>query len=146
MLCARLSQASPSIGLTHPSGSRMSYLQSLSADGLQQSSARQALERLVAARVVTRIDVGRSAAYELDRELAFSNIVLAHLFQSENRLRDDLIEALAHACGELGSELMSVILFGSLVRGERDFRDADLLFIVPNKKETAQLHGPHEHQ
>jgi predicted nucleotidyltransferase len=108
--------------------------------GLQQSSARQALERLVAARVVTRIDVGRSAAYELDRELAFSNVVLAPLFQSEGRLRDDLIEALAHACGELGSELESVILFGSLARGERDFRDADLLFIVPNKREKAQLH------
>jgi predicted nucleotidyltransferase len=107
---------------------------------LQQSSARQALERLVAARVVTRIDVGRSAAYELDRELAFSNVVLAPLFQSESRLRDDLIEALADACGELGSELKSVILFGSLARGERDFRDADLLFIVPKKKDKAQLH------
>ena len=108
--------------------------------GLQQSSARQALERLVAARVVTRTDVGRSAAYELDRELAFSNVVLAPLFQSESRLRDDLIEALAHACGELGSQLESVILFGSLARGERDFRDADLLFIAPKKKDKAQLH------
>jgi DNA-binding IclR family transcriptional regulator len=59
--------------------------------GLQQSSARQALEHLVAARVVTRTDVGRSAAYELDRELAFANVVLVPLFQSEARLRDDLI-------------------------------------------------------
>ena len=31
-LCARLSQASPSIGLTCPSGWRISYLRSLSAD------------------------------------------------------------------------------------------------------------------
>jgi predicted nucleotidyltransferase len=108
--------------------------------GLQQSSARQALERLVAARVVTRTDVGRSAGYELDRELAFSNVVLAPLFQSESRLRDDLIEALARTCDELGSELESVILFGSLARGERDFRDADLLFIVPRKKDKAQLY------
>ncbi len=108
--------------------------------GLQQSSARQALERLVAAGVVTRTDVGRSAAYEVDRKLAFANVVLEPLFQSEARLRDDLIEALAHACNELGSELESVILFGSLARGERDFRDADLLFVVPKKKDKAQLH------
>jgi DNA-binding transcriptional ArsR family regulator len=107
--------------------------------GLQQSSARQALERLVAARIVTRMDVGRSAAYELDRELAFSNVVLAPLFHSENQLRNDLIEALAHECGALGSELESAVLFGSLARNDRDFRDADLLFVVP-KKNKAQLH------
>jgi len=108
--------------------------------GLQQSSARQALERLVAARVITRTDVGRSAAYELDRELAFSNAVLAPLFQSETQLRNDLIEALAHACRESGGELASAVLFGSLARGDRDFRDADLLFVVPKKKDKEQLH------
>jgi predicted nucleotidyltransferase/DNA-binding MarR family transcriptional regulator len=114
--------------------------------GLQQSSARQALERLVATHVVTRTDVGRSAAYELDRELAFSNAVLAPLFQSETRLRDDLIEALAHACGELGNDLECVVLFGSLARGDRDFRDADLLFVVAKKRDKAQLYdGIAEH-
>lgn len=108
--------------------------------GLQQSSARQALERLVAARIVMRTDVGRSAAYELDRELALSNVVLAPLFQSETRLRNDLIEALAHECGTLGSKLETVVLFGSLARNDRDFRDADLLFVVPKKKDKAHLH------
>lgn len=108
--------------------------------GLQQSSARQALERLVAAGVVTRLDVGRSAAYELDRQLAFSNVVLAPLFHSENQLRNDLIEALAYACGALGSELKSAVLFGSLARSDRDFRDADLLFVVSKKQDKAKLH------
>ncbi len=108
--------------------------------GLQQSTARQALERLVAARVVTRMDVGRSAAYELDRELAFANVVLIPLFQSEAQLRDNLIEALIHACEELGSGLESVVLFGSLARGDRDFRDADLLLLVAKRQDKAKLH------
>jgi len=107
--------------------------------GLQQSSARQALERLVAAGVVTRMDIGRSAAYELDRELAFSNTVLAPLFHSENQLREDLIEALAYESGALGSGLEAAVLFGSLARNDRDFRDADLLFVVPEKNKV-QLH------
>jgi DNA-binding transcriptional ArsR family regulator len=108
--------------------------------GLQQSSARQALERLVAAGIVTRMDVGRSAAYDLNRELAFSSVVLAPLFHSENQLRNDLIEALAYECSALGTELESALLFGSLARDDREFRDADLLFVVPNKKDKAQLH------
>ena len=108
--------------------------------GLQQSSVRQALERLVAARVITRRDVGRSAAYELDRDLAFSNIVLEPLFQSEARLRDDLIDALSRACGELGNALSSVVLFGSLARADRDFRDVDLLLVASKAKHKARLH------
>jgi len=66
--------------------------------------------------------------------------VLVPLFQSEDRLREELIEALAHTCGELGDELDSVVLFGSLARADRDFRDADLLFAVSKKKDKAQLH------
>src|SRR5512138_1183418 len=69
--------------------------------GLQQSSVRKALERLVAAGVLTRTDVGKSAAYTFNHELAFHRSVLVPLFQAEAQLRDDLIGHLTSLCRAL---------------------------------------------
>src|SRR5262245_21859481 len=97
---------------------------------LRESSARQALRRLVDTGIVTRVDVGNSASYELDHELAFQESVIAPLFRAESRLHDDLIHSLVKSVRRLTPKPRAVILFGSLARGERDFRDVDLLCIV----------------
>jgi DNA-binding transcriptional ArsR family regulator/predicted nucleotidyltransferase len=107
---------------------------------LQQSSVRQALERLVEAGVVTRTDIGRSAAYELDQRLAFVRALLIPLFREEARLRDRLMGALARGSGKLKPTPRAVILFGSLARGTRDFRDVDLLCIVAKERDKSLLH------
>ncbi len=108
--------------------------------GLQQSSVRQALERLVAAGVVTRTDLGRSAAYELDQRLVFVRTLLVPLFRDEARLRDRLIDALVRGSGKLAPKPRAVVLFGSLARGARNFRDVDLLCIVAKEHDKSLLH------
>lgn len=107
---------------------------------LQQSSVRQALGRLVEAGVVTRTDLGRSAAYEIDQRLAFVRALLIPLFREEARLREKLIDALARGSAKLEPKPRAVILFGSLARGTRDFRDVDLLCIVAKKHDKSLLH------
>ncbi|HVW69376.1 MAG TPA: MarR family transcriptional regulator, partial [Steroidobacteraceae bacterium] len=108
--------------------------------GLRESSARQALRRLVAAGVVTRTDIGNTASYQLDRELAFQRSVLAPLFRAEGRLSDDLVRDLIRAVRRLRPAPRAVFLFGSLARGARDFRDVDLLCVVSNEHDKEPLH------
>jgi predicted nucleotidyltransferase len=105
--------------------------------GLRQSTARQALERLVATGVITRADIGNSAAYELDHELAMHRSVLVPLFRAEAGLHDELLETVVQICGRLKPPPNAVFLFGSLARGERDFRDIDLLCVTKAREKSA---------
>lgn len=108
--------------------------------GLQQSSVRLALERLVDAGIVTRTDVGRSAGYELDQGLAFVRALLVPLFREETRLRNKLMSALVRGSERLKPKPTAVALFGSAARGMRDFRDIDLLCTVINQHDKSLLH------
>lgn len=107
---------------------------------LQQSSVRLALERLVETGVVTRMDIGRSAAYELDHRLAFVRGLLVPLFRDEAGLRDRLLKGLVRGSNKLDPKPMAVVLFGSLARGRRDFRDIDLLCIATQERYKPLLH------
>lgn len=108
--------------------------------GLQQSSVRLALERLVEAGVVTRNDVGRSAAYQLDQRLVFVRTVLLPLFRAEAALRERLLSAIARGCAKLKPRPQSVVVFGSAARGARDFRDVDLLCIAAREGDKVLVH------
>jgi DNA-binding transcriptional ArsR family regulator len=108
--------------------------------GLQQSSVRQALERLVSTGVVTRTDLGRTAGYEVDHQLTFVRALLVPLFRVESGLRARLISALARDSTRLRPKVQAGVLFGSLARGMRDFRDVDLLFVVANERHKALVH------
>ena len=55
--------------------------------GLPQSSVRKALQRLIETGLVTRIDIGRNAGYELDQNLAFVRMALIPLFRYESNFR-----------------------------------------------------------
>src|SRR5689334_6830657 len=81
--------------------------------GLRQSSVRPALESLVKTGIVTRVDIGRSASYSVDKELVFTKSVLIPLFQEESKLRVRVIRDLAHECKKLTPKPRAVILFGS---------------------------------
>ena len=108
--------------------------------GLQQSSARIALERLVEAGVIARTDVGRSAAYALNHQLVFVRSLLIPLFREEGRLREKLLSALAHGSAKLRPEPSAVILFGSVARGTPAFRDVDLLCVAAAERDKVLLH------
>ena len=108
--------------------------------GLRESSARQSLQRLVAAGVVARTDIGKTASYQLDRELAFQRSVLAPLFRAEARLSDELLLDLVRAARRLKPAPKAVFLFGSLARGARDFRDIDLLCVVSKERDKEPVH------
>ena len=108
--------------------------------GLRESSVRQALQRLVASGIVTRADIGNTAAYELDRDLESYRSVIEPLFRAETQLQDKLIGLLTQSIRRLKPKPRAVILFGSLARGARDFRDVDLLCIVSREQDREPLH------
>ncbi len=108
--------------------------------GIQQSSVRLALERLVETGVITRNDIGRSAAYQLDQRLIFVQTVLLPLFRAEAALHERLLNAIARGCAKLKPRPQAVVLFGSAARGARDFRDVDLLCIATKDGDKAPIH------
>ncbi len=98
--------------------------------GLQQSAVRKALERLVERGVVTRTDVGRTAAYALDTRRAVVRRVVLPAFRAEARLGERLRWALQRLALALRPRPAAVVLYGSVARGAADPGDVDLLVIL----------------
>lgn len=98
--------------------------------GLQQSAVRKALERLVERGVVTRTDVGRTAAYALDDRREVVRRVVLPAFRAEARLGERLRRALQRAALALRPQPAAVVLYGSVARGAADPGDVDLLVVL----------------
>ncbi|HZF66906.1 MAG TPA: nucleotidyltransferase domain-containing protein [Gemmatirosa sp.] len=98
--------------------------------GLQQSAVRKALERLVARGVVSRTDVGRSAAYTLDTRREVVRRVVLPVFRAEARLSERLRRALQRRALALRPAPAAVVLFGSVARGAAAPGDVDLLVVL----------------
>jgi predicted nucleotidyltransferase len=115
--------------------------------GVPQSSARLALERLVEAGVVTRTDIGRSAGYALNEHMAVVRRVILPLFSREEELRATQFRDLALASRQLicafddasTPPATFVALFGSLARGDREYRDIDLLVVSTSRDHHEEL-------
>jgi len=105
--------------------------------GVPQSSARLALERLVETGVVTRIDIGRSAGYALNEHLAVVRSVILPLFRREDQLQAAQLHELLLASNALPARF--VALFGSLARGDREYRDIDLLVVSTSREQHEAL-------
>jgi hypothetical protein len=58
----------------------------------------------------------------------------------EARLSDDLMRDLLRAVRRLEPAPKAVLLFGSVARGARDFRDVDLLCVVSKERDKEPLH------
>lgn len=98
--------------------------------GLQQSAVRKALERLVARGLVTRTDVGRTAAYALDARREVVRRVVLPAFRAEARLGERLRRALQRAALALRPRPAAVVLYGSVARGAAAPGDVDLLVVL----------------
>lgn len=107
--------------------------------GINQSSMRKALERLVELGVLTRSNVGRTARYELNTRRALVRYCVLDLFRSEHDLREHLLENVRNHTEDLGPGVRAVILYGSVASGERTWRDVDLLVVADGRARESHV-------
>lgn len=107
--------------------------------GINQSSMRKALERLVELGVLTRSNVGRSARYELNSKRALVKYCVLDLFRSEQDLREHLVENVRNRTENLGPGIVAVILYGSVASGERTWRDVDVLVVADARSRKSYI-------
>jgi DNA-binding Lrp family transcriptional regulator len=107
--------------------------------GLPQTSIRNALERLVARGIVTRVDIGPAASYELDRRREVVRRVLVPLFRAEAALEESLWRTIASAVARLEPPPRVAIIYGSVGRGEATPRDVDLMLVLADRSHEMPL-------
>lgn len=95
--------------------------------GLSPRAAQQALLELYAAGVVHRKAAGASYLFSLNRERYVVKNILVPLFEGEQRLAAAMTEELRKALP--GKGVVSVIMFGSVARGESG-RGSDLDIMI----------------
>jgi predicted nucleotidyltransferase len=98
--------------------------------GRAQNRVRLCLEEFEAMGIVSRRGVGKAKLFELSTNNIIVNDVLMPLFKNEA----SLIEVLGnHFHRELKDDLESLVLFGSVARGDESERsDIDLMFVLRN--------------
>ena len=99
--------------------------------GYSQNQTRLALEELERNGVVVRQSAGRSYLYSADNE----NILIKDFLEAGFGLEDALLDRMAGVyLEEVGRDLVSVVLFGSVAKGEeRPESDIDLVVVVRDK-------------
>ena len=99
--------------------------------GYSQNQTRLALEELERNGLIVRQSAGRSYLYTADNE----NILITELLEAGFRLEDALLDRLAAVyLEEVGRDLVSVVLFGSVAKGEeKPESDIDLVVVVRDK-------------
>jgi len=99
--------------------------------GYSQNQTRLALEELERNGVVVRQSAGRSYLYSADNE----NILIKDFLEAGFGLEDALLDRMAGVyLEEVGRDLVSVVLFGSVAKGEeKPESDIDLVVVVRDK-------------
>ena len=98
--------------------------------GRAQNRVRLCLDEFEAMGIVSRRSVGKAKLFQVSKNSIIVNDVLAPLFTKEASLMATLGN---HFFRELSEDLYSLILFGSVARGEESDRsDIDLVFILNN--------------
>ena len=99
--------------------------------GHSQNQTSLALQELERNGLVAWQGAGRSHLYSVDKD----NILVTDFLEAGFRLEDDLLNRMAEVfLGEIGKDLVSVILFGSITRGEeKPDSDIDLVIVVRDK-------------
>ena len=99
--------------------------------GYSQNQTRLALEELERNGLVVWQSAGRSHLYSADSD----NIIITDFLEAGFRLEDTLLNRLADVYfTEVGKDLVSVILFGSVAKAEeRPESDIDLVVVVRDK-------------
>ena len=98
--------------------------------GLSPEKTRQVLKDLQEQGIVEVQNAGRANLYRLRKESKLVKDLLVPLFNSERKLPEDLAETIRKG---VSFPLVSIILFGSLARGEeRSDSDIDVLVLTEN--------------
>ena len=58
----------------------------------------------------------------------------------EPQLHERLLGAIARGCGRLRPRPLAVVVFGSVARGARNFRDVDLLCVAARERDKNLIH------
>lgn len=106
---------------------------------LTHRGAIQALESLVELGAVRQRRAGKAYQYSLSKSNIFVEKIIAPCLNTEAGLFDDLKRDIV---AQFGKDAISVILYGSLVRGEeKKGSDIDVIAIVKDEKKKAILEG-----
>ena len=99
--------------------------------GLNAMTCQNVLHRLRDFKLVYMRPVGSAHLYRLSRDSILVKNLLSPAFEAEKSLLDELVAPLID---KLGASLRSLIVFGSVARGEEDFTsDLDIAVIVDNR-------------
>jgi len=108
--------------------------------GCSHNAARPALEDLERCGLVIHRRVGRANLYSLDRDNIINTDILASAFEVEAGLLEKVADTVARW---MGDDLSSIVLYGSVARGEEQ-KDSDIDLAVvlkdgvePESKEEA---------
>lgn len=105
--------------------------------GLTHKGAIQALEPLVELGAVRQRKVGKAYQYSLSKGSIFVEKIITPCIKAEAGLFDDLKNEIA---AHFGKDAISVILYGSLVRGEeKKGSDIDVIAVVKDEKKKAEM-------
>lgn len=104
--------------------------------GVSPPTASQALKALEATGVVTREDIGRAHVYALNRD-HYLVPALQGLVQEAGRDEEIILEAM-RSVAPVGAQPNSIIVFGSVARGEEAAEsDLDILIVVGRAENLA---------
>ncbi|MGQ0815581.1 MAG: nucleotidyltransferase domain-containing protein [Gemmatimonadota bacterium] len=103
--------------------------------------AQKALEELSDLNLITRVQAGSAHVYEVNTTHHLYSALL-QLFRDEEKLIGDVVSEITGSLEEAGlhSQLVSVVVFGSVARGRTHSRsDVDLLVVVQRKSSVAKV-------
>lgn len=105
--------------------------------GYSQNQTRLALEELERNGLVVWQSAGRSHLYSADME----NMIISDFLEDGFRMEDSLLDQLAAVYfKEVGKDLVSVVIFGSVARGEeKPDSDVDLIAVVKDKADLRSI-------
>lgn len=110
--------------------------------GLTHKGAIQALKSLVELGAVRQRRVGKAYQYSFSKGNIFVEKIITPCIKAEAGLLDDLKREIA---AHFGKDAISVILYGSLARGEeKKGSDIDVIAVVKDEKKKAEIEGKAE--
>lgn len=110
--------------------------------GLTHRGAIQALESLVELGAARQRRVGKAYQYSLSKDNIFVEKIITPCIKAEAGLFDDLKREIAE---HFGKDAISLILYGSLARGEeKKGSDIDVIAVVKDEKKKTVMEGKAE--
>lgn len=105
--------------------------------GLTHRGAIHAMESLVKLGAVKQRKVGRAYQYSLSRNNIFAEKIITPCIKAEAGLFDGLREDIAKS---FGRDTISLVLYGSLARGEEETSsDIDVIAVVKDKRKKSEI-------